>query len=406
MRSVDVAIPVAEPPVLLAGPSVAQPAGEHEDRRRFALTIVVPARHESGNVAPLLARLHLSLPCPESTEVLFVDDSDDDTPAVIESVGRSSSLSVRLMHRAEGRRTGGLGGAVAAGIAASTAPWVVVMDADLQHPPDVVAKLVAAATDEVDVVVASRHVLGGDDAGLSRPSRVLVSSGSTWLARRVFRRRLRHVTDPMSGFFAVRREAVELTRLKPRGFKILLEILLTSRSPLRVVEVPFVFADRLSGSTKASVRQGLHFLVQLVRLRLSASMPGSALLRRAVGVGAVGLTGIVVNSAALWVFAEDGMLGLGYLLGAALATQVSTGWNFALVDRLVYRRRAAAPLTRRAGAFFLTNNLALLARLPLLALLVSALSVPYLLANIITLVFAFLTRFGATERFVYPGALP
>src|SRR4051794_19097798 len=172
------------------------------------LTIIVPTRNEAQNVVPLLERLAASLGFP--ADGLFVDDSDDETPPVVRAAcGRAfGPLNVRLMHRIGADRTGGLGGAVLAGLRRTSTPWVCVMDGDLQHPPECVPSLLAAATsDSADLVVASRYIPGGRNEGLG-VLRTLVSLTSTLLAKMVFPRRLRGLNDPMSGFFLARREAL------------------------------------------------------------------------------------------------------------------------------------------------------------------------------------------------------
>jgi hypothetical protein len=146
------------------------------------------------------------------------------------------------------------------------------MDADLQHPPELVPELMRRAVEgDLDLVVASRRCEGGADGfGLLRG---LLSEISTFAARRLFPQRLRTISDPMSGFFLLRRDAVTLERLRPRGFKILLELLL--RNPdLRVDEVPFRFGRRYAGESKASLGQGLSYLRQLALLRLAGGVSG------------------------------------------------------------------------------------------------------------------------------------
>ena len=236
--------------------------------------VLVPTRDESGNIATLLSRLGPVLTLVHG-EVLFVDDSDDDTPSVIvAAAGRTVAAPVRMLHRHPGKRPGGLGGAVQAGLATVTAPWTVVMDGDLQHPPERIVDLLAAAGAGADLVVASRHSGNGNAKGLSSGTRRLGSSGATWLARLLFPRTLAPVTDPMSGFFAVRTAAIDPASLRPRGFKILLEILVRTR-PRRVVEVPFEFAERYAGHSKASWREMARYLRLLVALRITtARRPG------------------------------------------------------------------------------------------------------------------------------------
>lgn len=125
------------------------------------LTILVPTRNEAENVEPLLRRLMATV--EPGTVVLFVDDSDDDTPHVIQAARerRFGSLAIRLLHRSGAQRTGGLGGAALAGLERTDTPWVCVMDGDLQHPPEVVSRLLEAGrTAQADLVVGSRYVPG------------------------------------------------------------------------------------------------------------------------------------------------------------------------------------------------------------------------------------------------------
>ena len=359
------------------------------------VTVLVPTRNEADNVQPLLDRLRPALSGVRS-EVLFVDDSDDQTPdRVCRAVG-GPGMSVRLLHREPAERRGGLGGAVHAGLLASAGQWVVVMDGDLQHPPETVPQLLLAGDRSgADVVVASRHVQDGSSGGLAGWGRVAVSGGATTLAKLAFPRRLHGTTDPMSGFFAVRRDAVDPASLRPDGFKILLEVLIRSRQ-LRVTEVGFAFADRHSGDSKASWREGVRYLRALLRLR--ASTPGA----RALAFAAVGASGIGVNLAAVLLLAS--VAGLHYLLAAALATQVSSLWNSLLTEHLVFADRAVPQgRFRRLTRSWLLNNAVLLLRLPLLALLVERVGLDYLLATFLTLLAGFAGRFSVTDRYIYPS---
>jgi dolichol-phosphate mannosyltransferase len=238
-----------------------------------AVSLVVPTRNEAGNIIELLARLD-RLPLGLLSEVIFVDDSDDGTVALIESA--AFHLPVEVVHREPGCRAGGLSGAVVEGLRRARGEWVCVMDADLQHPPEVITALHRTGVGSgVDLVCATRNIGGGDRAGL-RGCRDLVSRALTATAHGAFPCRLRGVSDPMSGFFLARREALDVDRLRPTGFKILLEILV--RTPgLTRDEVPYEFAPRFAGDSKASVREGLTYLRHLGRLRFGpAAGPASA----------------------------------------------------------------------------------------------------------------------------------
>ncbi|HVW33524.1 MAG TPA: polyprenol monophosphomannose synthase [Acidimicrobiia bacterium] len=233
-----------------------------------AVSLVVPTRNEAGNISELLVRLG-RLPAGVLGEVIFVDDSDDDTPAAIAYLAPSVDFPVAVIHREPGDRTGGLSGAVVEGFRRARGPWLGVMDADLQHPPEVLADLFAAGeSGPADIVCATRNVSGGGRDGLGA-TRDLISKSFTTFARRAFPRRLRGVSDPMSGFFLVRRSALDPEALHPTGFKILLEILVRTRG-LRRTEVGYEFAARYAGDSKASLKQGVVYLRHLARLRLAA----------------------------------------------------------------------------------------------------------------------------------------
>jgi dolichol-phosphate mannosyltransferase len=236
---------------------------------RWPVTIIIPTRNEAGNVAPLLRRL------PLVDQVLFVDDSDDDTPAAVRAAAGASPSPVRVLHRPRGRRAGGLSGAVTLGLAEVASPWVCVMDGDLQHPPEVVGRLMErAADDDVDLVIASRRNWESINEGLG-PVRRVVSWTFGRAALALFGPSLRGVTDPLSGFFAVRTKALDVGLLRATGFKILLEVLVT-HPELRRAEVGFAFARRGSGQSNGSVVEALRYLRHLARLRrrLRAVAPG------------------------------------------------------------------------------------------------------------------------------------
>lgn len=356
-------------------------------------TIVVPTFNEGGNVAVLVSRLATAF-AGRSVEVLFVDDSTDDTPEVIAETARTASIPVRLLHRTGADRVGGLAGAVTAGIRAARSTYVLVMDGDLQHPPEM-APQVRDAAEGVDLAVASRYVDQGDARGLSSAYRQLISSGSTVLAQACFPRRVGRVcTDPMTGFFCFRRDAVDVDLLRPRGFKILLEIL--TRHDLSVVELPFAFGTRHSGESKADWRNGLAFCYQMLSLRMG----------RMSRFAAVGLLGTVVNLALMALLIQ--VHGIHYLVAAALAAEASILFNFALQERFVFQdvTDGMHSLRRRLTTALLYNNAEALIRLPVLALLVQLVQVNVVLLQAVLLAFAFVARFLFMSRVVYRPARP
>ncbi|MCS7257209.1 MAG: glycosyltransferase [Thermomicrobium sp.] len=370
-----------EPTAVLEAPPAALPP----------VSVIVPTRNEADNVEPLLARLLPQL--PPGSEVIFVDDSDDDTPQHV-TAQAARDERIRLVHRPPGTRDGGLGGAVLAGLRTAQCEWVGVMDADLQHPPELVPRFLAAAQlYGVDLVVGSRYRDDGQARGLD-VLRFAISRASTTLARLAFPLRLRTVTDPMSGFFLVRRDQLRIDALRPRGFKILLEILV--RHPqLRVVEVSYVFGHRHAGQSKASLREGFRYLGHLATLRLGEERA------RFAGFAAVGTTGLAVNTLALLGFVELGRL--HYLVGAAGATLVSSLWNYTFTDRFVFPdRRSGRRWATRLSLFTAANIAGLLVRGPLLVLLTSFVGIYYLLSNILSLGALAVLRFGMATAWIWP----
>jgi len=376
---------------------LAQEDGKHLGALKFRpkkpeLSVIVPTRNESENIEPLVERLGAAT-SGIRTEIIFVDDSDDTTPATVREVARRAACRVKLIHRPPTERAGGLGGAVVEGLRAAQAPFACVMDGDLQHPPEIVPQLFRAArSNDADLVVASRYCEDGVAESLGRV-RSAVSRSTSALARALFPRRLRALTDPMSGFFLLRRDAVDPDALRPRGFKILLDILI--RSPaLRRCEVPFDFGDRHAGESKASLMEGMRFLSLLVALRFGGAST------RFTRFGAVGVSGLAVNMIALAVLTD--VLGLYYVASAVLATQVSTLWNFTLTERWVFTVGEHKRTRRtRLVMFFGMNNAALTLRGPMLVFLVSLLGINYLAANLISLVSLTLLRYAVADAWIW-----
>ncbi|HEY1807015.1 MAG TPA: polyprenol monophosphomannose synthase [Acidobacteriaceae bacterium] len=235
-----------------------------------SLALVIPTLREANNIRPLLHRVRAALdPCGFPYEVIVVDDeSGDGIEALVAEIAREDPR-VRCIVRTGER---GLAGAVLRGWAETGAPRLAVMDADLQHPPEILPRLWAELDAGADLVVGSRYASGGSLRGLT-PFRQLISRLAVWMTAP-----LQHpgvqVCDPMSGFFIVRRSCIESIELRKTGFKILLEIL--ARAEIRsVMEVPFPFGRRHAGASKAGFRAAFAYVALLVRLyRQKTRAPG------------------------------------------------------------------------------------------------------------------------------------
>lgn len=231
------------------------------------ITILLPTYNEANNVPPLLRALSLALreAKQDDYEILFVDDSSDKTPKVIQEMSKLYP-AVRLIHRPKARRTG-LATAFVEGFKSAEGEYILCMDSDLQHPPEVVPRLIEAIENsDSDIIVATRYLPGGGADGLGTLYRKLVSKWSrlaSWLILPVTRK----TTDPGSGFFVVTKELVDSIPFDGlRGFKILIDIL--ARAPMaRVSEVPYIFRKRENEESKATFKQGIEFLRHIMYLR-------------------------------------------------------------------------------------------------------------------------------------------
>ncbi len=361
-----------------------------------SLTVLVPTKNESGNIELLLTRISRAME-DIPTEVLFVDDSSDDTPEVIRAVAdQFPSLMVHLIHRAPDQRFGGLGGAVVTGMGSAKAPYVCVMDGDLQHPPELLPQMLETAiTKHVDLVVASRRASDSDASGLGLV-RTWISRSLDLVARIMFPRELRGVGDPLTGYFLVRLDALDLEILHPQGFKILLEILVRHPS-LRKAELAFHFASRHAGKSKASTAEAYKYLNLLFRMRFGEK--SVHFLEFAV----VGASGILVNSAVL-AFATE-VLKIFYLYSVVLGTIASTTWNFFLTEYWVFESGGRSRgRVRRYLLFFVMNNIALLFRGPIIYLLTSVLGMHYLLSNLISLGALTILRYFVADSWIWGRA--
>jgi dolichol-phosphate mannosyltransferase len=231
---------------------------------RPKLGLVIPTLNEAGNIPILLERLRAAVAdAPIDCEFIIVDDGSNDGTAEVGRACAGHDPRVRVFER-NGER--GLAGAVIHGWAQTDADLLGVIDADLQHPPELLPDLLDPVLNGGDIAIASRYVTGnGDSLGEWNKFRVLVSRCSTLLATAPLRGRGLKVTDPLSGFFVVRRECIDELKLQPQGFKILLEILVKGRIS-KTTEVPFRFATRQSGKSKADIRVALHYFTLLGKL--------------------------------------------------------------------------------------------------------------------------------------------
>lgn len=355
------------------------------------LTVIVPTFNEAPNVAELVRRVEAAVVGIDA-EVLFVDDSRDNTPDVIREVAAQHDLPVRLIHR--DTPVGGLSGAVIEGLRSTTSRWSIVMDGDLQHRPETLPSIIAKGdASGADVVVASRHVDGGSSDGLSGGVRRLVSQASIKVTKALFPTRLHGTTDPMSGFFGIRTGAIQLDGLHARGFKILLEIL--ARQPLQVAEVPLVFEARLAGTSKADMKQGIALGRQLFDLKFG----------RISGFAAIGALGAVANLAIL---AGLQTFGVGYLAGACIAAFVTIIGNFLLQERFIFNdlKHGARGVWKRWWHTFAFNGTESIVRTFVLWVIVENTALHSVFVQAALIAVGFSLRYLYQSRIVYKKMSP
>ncbi|HML29209.1 MAG TPA: glycosyltransferase family 2 protein [Hyphomicrobium sp.] len=339
-------------PLAPVAPSGSSQASNPFPRPR--LTVVIPTYCEAGNIAPMIAALDAAL-TSISWEVIFVDDdSPDGTMNVIREIGEHDGR-VRALRRV-GRR--GLAGAVIEGMLASGADIVAVVDADLQHDE----KLLPAMLREIeagksDIVIGTRYEQSGDAREGFSAARRMSSMLATGLTNLLLKT---NVSDPMSGFFMLKRSIVDTIapKLSPGGFKLLLDILSSIPSGVRISEKPYVFRPRKIGSSKLDGIVIADFLGLLLAKTTSNLVPPRFFL-----FALVGATGLVVHLAALR--SAIILAGASFNVAQIFASFVAMTFNFFLNNSLTFRDRRLSGLEAVRGllTFYLVCSVGTLANI-------------------------------------------
>ncbi len=242
------------------------------------LSIVIPTYMEAENIGLLLIRLRDTLEHVDHEVIIVDDDSPDGTADIAEEYGKWYG-SVRVIRRSGVR---GLASAIVEGISKAYGSYIVVMDADMQHPPELIPAMLAKAEDGFDIVVASRYIEGGSVSEWST-SRRIVSLIATLIAK-IAIPKIRKLRDPLSGFFLFRRSILDRVKLEPRSCKILIEIA-AKAGDARICELPYRFQPRYRGESKLGLVEWVRYIDHILRLS-DYSMFKFAL---------IGVTGVIVN---------------------------------------------------------------------------------------------------------------
>jgi dolichol-phosphate mannosyltransferase len=301
--------------------------GPEAVRRGPELSIIVPTFNERDNIAELIGRLVLCLG-NGSWEVVFVDDDSPDGTAELVREYASTDSRIRCLQRI-GRR--GLSSACVEGMLSSTAPYLAVIDADLQHDERLLPQMLDELKEcDTDIVIGSRYAPGGDisdwDARRARMSRLAMRLSRVLVPA--------EVTDPMSGFFMMRRAVLEGSahRLSAIGFKILTDVFASFPRPLRFKELPYRFRVRRAGESKLDSVSAWDYLMLLLDKLIGRWIPV-----RFLAFSIVGATGVAVHFAVLTLLFQG--LHRSFIAGQAVALLCAMTFNFAVNNALTYRDR-------------------------------------------------------------------
>lgn len=354
------------------------------------LSIILPTYNERDNLIPVLQCLARVL-TKIDYEVLIVDDDSSDSTAAMARTIAQLNPRVRVVQRI-GRR--GLSSAVVEGVLATSSPYLLVMDADLQHDERIIPVMLAKLKQEnLDVVIGSRHTAGGSMGGFAF-HRVALSNAGRRLSARVCRVDIR---DPMSGFFLITRDYFHqvVHNLSGVGFKILVDLLASARRPIRVSEVPYTFRNRIHGESKLDIVIGIEYLELLLDKWLHGLVPVSYLL-----FGVVGSFGVLVNLALVALFNK--LLRFPFLQAQVLGATITIATNFLLNNQITFRsaRLRGMTLLQGLGLFYLSCAVGLLAQVAI-ATSLERLNVPWAGATIFGIAVGSVWNYSMAFLFVW-----
>jgi dolichol-phosphate mannosyltransferase len=344
--------------------------------------VVVPTYNERDNIVELIRRIDNALKGIDYEVVVVDDNSPDGTADVAE--GLSKDYPVRVV-----RRPGklGLATAVLDGVRSSRGDYVVVMDADLQHPPEVIPKMYEELIKGYDIVIASRYVVGGSVGGWGLTRRLI--SKTAILIAKLLIPKVRGIEDPISGFFMFRKEVLEGVSLSPKGFKILLEVLVKGRYS-RVSEVPYTFGVRVRGTSKLSSKELINYITHLLTLT-----PYKTLLKFLV----VGSIGTLVNLSVLYVLRY--FLSVEHLIASALSIEASIINNYILHELWTFKDRRLGSWLVRLLKFHGSTTLAVTTQYVVSQLLHYVLGVESIISQFVGILLGFVINYILSTRFVW-----
>jgi dolichol-phosphate mannosyltransferase len=311
---------------------------ERPNDRQIYLSLVVPTYNERPNIQPLVERISeiLDRVLDGRYELIVVDD---DSPDLTWEVAQSLCADYPQLQVVRRQQERGLATAVIRGWQTAEGQILGVIDSDLQHPPEMLLEMLTAIDQRADLVVASRNVEGGgvSDWGFIRR---FLSRGAQLLGLIILPNVIGRVSDPMSGYFMVRRSAIAERDMDPIGYKILIEVL--GRGEIdRITEVGYVFQERKEGASKVTWKQYLEYIEHLLRLRLRGRIGQlrqrfQVPIKRFMQFGLVGLSGVFVDMAIFYLLHDPKTLGWALTRSKVIAAEIAIVNNFLWNDRWTF----------------------------------------------------------------------
>ncbi len=377
------------------------------DRRTAQVSIIIPTYNESQNILNVLKSIEEYLPENTTAQTIVVDDnSPDGTGKLVEeylqNVRKIANYTIDVIHR---KTKEGLSSAILKGIQYATGNTIVVMDSDLSHPPSLLPKMIDALKHpKCDIVIASRYVRGGSIDGWTL-RRKLISKTATLIAKRGLGI---NAKDPMSGFFAFKKQIIEGLKFDAIGYKMLLEILVKAKN-VNVLEIPYTFTNRKFGSSKLDSKAITDYAKAVWRLYRFGKVAAReekrtsvSFLSKAARFYTVGAIGLVINYLMSSLF-TDVITHMWYIHATIIGIAISMSSNFVLNKIWTFEDRNFAPryTLEQYSKFIGFSSLGALAQLGMVYLLVDNYSIQYPIALVLAVFCAALSNFILNKKWTF-----
>ena len=353
------------------------------------ISVIVPTYNEKGNMYPLIERIDNSIKEYDHEIIVVDDNSPDGTAKMAEELSQKYPVKVIVRKNEKGLAT-----AVVEGFKHATGDVYAVIDADLQHPPESLTPLIWEACNGTDIAIGSRY--NGGEFGGFRTHRKIMSTGAKKIAK-ILIPKLGDINDVQSGFFAMKKEVIKDADLKPKGYKILLEILAMGDYQV-VKEIPYQFGKREYGDSKLGagvIGDYLHHVASLT-FREKES-------RRILKFLATGIAGIAFSVGLLWFLTEIG--DVFYMISGLVSKEAGTLFAFAANELWVFKDRIKisswTESIKRCIQFNINRALSIFVVMATMGVLTEFVGINYIMSNLIGIVIAFPINYVASNRLIW-----